>query len=102
MAAVMVPAWVLCLDKSMPIWYLMFTFPGWVFCPRKLNPFGNQYHSMCCGTMIELVIGKGRPHELGNCNFYDYGRKMCRLFLQMLSIFLQLEEMLSLIQDFVC
>ncbi len=66
LAAIFVPAWVLCLEESMSIKHSIFTCPGWVFCPRKPHPFGNAYHSMCCGIsgmmmMIELVEGKDRP-----------------------------------------
>ncbi len=60
---VFVPSWVLCLDESMSIWHSMFTCPGWVFCPRKPHPIGNEYRSVCCrvsGVMlnVELVEGK--------------------------------------------
>jgi hypothetical protein len=41
-----VAASVLCLDKSMSIWHNQWTCPGWVFCPRKPHPFGNEYHTV--------------------------------------------------------
>ena len=68
MAEVFVPSWVSCLDKSMSIWFNKFTCPGWMFVPRKPHPFGNEYHSICCGLSgvmfaIELVEGKDRPKE---------------------------------------
>ena len=36
--------------------------------PHKPHPFGNEYHSMCCGLSgnmysIELVEGKDWPHQ---------------------------------------
>ncbi len=76
MAAIFIPARVLCLDESVSIWHSMFTCPGWVFCPRKPHPFGNEYHSMYCGIsgvmmMIELVEGKDRPCELSDPKFDD-------------------------------
>ena len=45
MAEVFSSSWVICLDKSMSIWMSRWTCPGWVFCPRKPHPFGNEYHS---------------------------------------------------------
>ena len=40
-----------------------------MFCPRKSKPWGNEYHSICCGLSgimftIEMVKGKQRPPEL--------------------------------------
>jgi hypothetical protein len=63
------PGWLTCLDESMSIWFSKWTCPGWVFCPRKPHPFGNEYHSICCalsGIMfgIELVEGKDHPNEI--------------------------------------
>ena len=59
-------SWVSCLDESMSIWSNRWTCPGWMFVPRKPHPFGNEYHSICCGVSrlmfgIELVEGKDRP-----------------------------------------
>eukprot|EP00804_Cyclotella_cryptica_P001269 CCRYP_012764-RA/>CCRYP_012764-RA protein AED:0.37 eAED:0.03 QI:0/0/0/0.5/1/1/4/0/472 len=48
MAEAFSPGWILCLDESMSIWHSRWTCPGWVFCPRKPHPFGNEYHSACC------------------------------------------------------
>ncbi len=50
-----VPVWVLCLDESISIWHSIYTYPGWVFCPWKPHPFGNEYHSMCCGESGVLL-----------------------------------------------
>lgn len=63
-----VPSWVSCLDESMSIWFNRYTCPGWVFCPRKPHPYGNEYHSICCGLSgimyaIEIVEGKDKPRE---------------------------------------
>ncbi len=51
--------------------------------------------------VVELVEGKDRSQELGNCKFDDCGGKKYWLLLQMLIIVLQQENMLSMIQDFV-
>jgi hypothetical protein len=61
-----IAGWVLCLDESMSIWLNRWTCPGWIFCPRKPHPFGNEYHTACCGLSgimfsIELVEGKDAP-----------------------------------------
>ena len=84
-----VPAWALCLDKSMSIWHSPYTYPGWVFCPCKPRPFGNKYHSMCCGesgVMIneEMVKGKDCPRDLGASEFDDHAGKTVGLLLRML------------------
>ena len=66
---VFVPRWAVCLDESLSIWTKKWTCPGWVFCPRKPHPFGNEYHSICCGLCaimfgIDLVEGRDHPPEL--------------------------------------
>ncbi|KAL7549033.1 hypothetical protein ACHAWF_012294, partial [Thalassiosira exigua] len=73
----------------MSIWHNRWTCPGWVFCPRKPHPFGNEYHSAYCGItgimfVIELVEGKDRPRELGVPGYErEYG-KTGALLLRML------------------
>lgn len=62
------PSWVSCLDESISIWLSKFTCPGWVFCPRKPHPFGNEYHTICDTLTnimygIELVEGKVSPPQ---------------------------------------
>jgi hypothetical protein len=69
MAKIFLVAWVVCLDESISIWHNQWTCPGWVFCPCKPQPFGNEYHTMCCGLSgimfsMELVKGKDRPHQI--------------------------------------
>ena len=61
-------SWVACLDESMSIWNNKWTCPGWMFVPRKPNPFGNKWHSICCGLCcivfdVELREGKDAPKE---------------------------------------
>ena len=63
MASSFTSSWVSCLDESISIWFNKWTCPGWMFVPRKPHPFGNEYHSVCCGETgimwgIELVEGK--------------------------------------------
>ncbi len=65
-----VPSWIACLDESMSIWNSRWTCPGWVFCPRKPHPQGNEYHTICCGETgilfdFEVVEGRDRPTQLG-------------------------------------
>ena len=53
----------------MSIWTSRWTCPGWVFCPRKPHPFGNEYHTVCCcmsGVLyrVEMVEGKDHPAEI--------------------------------------
>jgi hypothetical protein len=60
------PGWVACLDESMSVWTNKYTCPGFVYVPRKPHPFGNEYHSICCGITglmfnIELREGKDAP-----------------------------------------
>ncbi len=80
---------ILCCDESMSIWFQRWTCPGWVFCPCKPHPFGNEFHSVCCdlpGVMfsIELVKGKDHPNELGPPEYDDHGGKTVGLLLHML------------------
>jgi len=69
MQQIFVAAWALCLDESMSIWNNRWTCPGWVFCPRKPWPFGNEYHTACCGLsgimfVMEMVEGKDHPPQV--------------------------------------
>ena len=71
-------SWVSCLDESMSIWLSKFTCPGWVFCPRKPHPFGNEYHSICDGITnimygIEIVEGKDAPAEREKSEYSEKG-----------------------------
>eukprot|EP00956_Cyclotella_meneghiniana_P035814 scaffold118478_cov62-Cyclotella_meneghiniana.AAC.7 len=89
MAAVFYAGWVVCLDESMSIWHNRWTCPGWVFCPRKPHPFGNEYHTACCALcgilfVIELVQGKDYPAELGTPEFESEYGKTGGLLLRML------------------
>eukprot|EP00804_Cyclotella_cryptica_P020321 CCRYP_014042-RA/>CCRYP_014042-RA protein AED:0.41 eAED:0.46 QI:0/-1/0/1/-1/1/1/0/310 len=88
MADAFSPSWILCLNKSMSIWHSRWTCPGWVFCPGKPHPFGNEYHSACCGMsglmFVDLVEGKDRPVDLGPPEFETAIGKTGGLLLRML------------------
>ena len=88
MARIFTSSWVICLDESMSIWHNKFTCPGWIYCPRKSHPYGNEYHTACCGKSnilfsLELVEGKDRPSQLPS-DFDDLGGKTVGLLLRML------------------
>ena len=63
------PSWLSCIDESMNVWLNKFC-PGFMVCPRKPWPFGNEYHSIADGNenghnpimwRVRLVEGKDRP-----------------------------------------
>lgn len=63
------PSWISCLDESLSKWIQRCTCPGWVFCPRKPWPFGNEYHTIACGDsgilfFMEIVEGKDHPRHI--------------------------------------
>ncbi|KAG7356336.1 transposase IS4 [Nitzschia inconspicua] len=71
MSRVFSPGWICCLDESMSTWINQYTCPGFMFVPRKPWPFGNEYHTICCGISgilfaMELVEGKDQPRQLRN------------------------------------
>ena len=47
MKIIFIPGWISCLDESMSLWTIQWTCPGWIFCPRKPQPYVNEYHSIC-------------------------------------------------------
>jgi len=62
------PGWVNCLDESISKWLGKYTCPGFMCIPRKPWPFGNEYHTICCGVSgilyaAELVEGKDEPRQ---------------------------------------
>lgn len=78
MTDVFSPGWITCLDESMSIWFNKWTCPGWVYCPRKPHPFGNEYHDIACGISnilfrILLVEGKDKPKERPQGEFENLG-----------------------------
>ncbi len=42
------PGWISCLDELMNSWLNKFC-PGFMVCPPKPWPFGNEYHSIADG-----------------------------------------------------
>ncbi|KAL7462772.1 hypothetical protein ACHAXS_004154 [Conticribra weissflogii] len=67
-----VPGWISCIDESMIDWLNKYC-PGWMCVPRKPHPFGNEYHTICDGDLLqgapimfraELVEGKDRPRKI--------------------------------------
>ena len=69
MTNIFLAGWVIGLDESMSIWHQRWTCPGWIFCPHKPHPFGNEYHTACCALTnilfsIELVEGKDSPPQV--------------------------------------
>lgn len=73
-----IPSWVSCLDESMSMWTNPFSCPGFMYVPRKPHPFGNEYHSVCCGEtqvmwQVELVEGKDSPPHMTS-EFGDKGK----------------------------
>jgi hypothetical protein len=90
MCTIFSAAWALCLDESMLIWFNQWTCPGWVFCPRKLHPFGNEYHTACCGLLgimfsMEMVEGKDHPPQVAE-RWSELG-KTTGLLLRMLATY---------------
>ena len=62
------PGWISCLDKSMSIWFNRWTYPGWIFVPRKPHPFGMEWNDICCAVSdilycVELREGKDGPKD---------------------------------------
>ena len=81
-----------CLDESMSIWTNKFTCPGFMFVPRRLWLFGNEYHTVCCcssGIMwgIELVERKDWPPELGQQQYENLGATVGLLLSLLVPIF---------------
>ena len=49
MKEVFILSWISCLDESMLVWTSKWTCPGWVYVPRKLQSYGNEYHTIALG-----------------------------------------------------
>ena len=47
--------WLSCIDESISIWFSQFTYPGWMYVPRKLHPSRNEYHFFVV-TIVKLRI----------------------------------------------
>ena len=63
-----------CLYELIYIWTDKFTFPVWMFVPRKPHPKANEYNNMCCGYIIimykcKLVEGMDWTKDLVSPEF---------------------------------
>ena len=72
------PGYINCLDESMSQWTNQRTCPGFMYVPRKPWPFGNEYHTVCCGLSrvmwaVELMEGKDSPAQI-NKEFDNKGK----------------------------
>ena len=81
------PHWESCLHESMSTWTNKYSYPGWMFVPRKPWPFGNEYHIVCCSLscilwQMELVEGKDSLSEI--IPKYNNQGKAVRLLLRVL------------------
>ena len=59
-----------------------------MFVPRKPWPFGNEYHTVCCGNTgimfaMEIVKGKDAPRSRKYQEFDDLGGKTDGLLLRL-------------------
>jgi Transposase IS4 len=50
-----------------------------IMVPRKPHPFGNEWHTMCCGLSgllfrLDLVEGKDSPLERGTPEYQEKGK----------------------------
>ena len=89
MNSIFLASWGICLDKSMSVWYIIFTCPVWIFCPRKPHQFGNYFHAGFCALsiilfVVELVEVKDHPLQSGIIDFEDLGRNTMGLLLRMM------------------
>ena len=73
------PSWVNVLDKSIMEWFEKYA-PGFMCVGRKIHPFGNERHNICCGlTYIlwryQIVEGKYCPQPLGKKEYNELGKR---------------------------
>ena len=73
------PSWINCIDKSMSKWVTEYMCPGSMFIPRKLWPFGNEYHDAGCTDSdiiwsLGLQGGKDIPMNIGPKEFDNLGK----------------------------
>ena len=85
-------SWEICLNKSMSIWHIRWTHPGWILCPRNPHKFGNEWYTACCAlngifVVVELIEGKPHPCKYGPLEFEDLNRKTVGLLLYMMKIY---------------
>ena len=56
MTSIFLASWEICFEESMSICRSRSTCPGWIFCPRKPYPFGNEWHTDCCTFSVIVRI----------------------------------------------
>ena len=76
----------------MAIWLNKYC-PGFMFVPRKPHPFGNEYHTICDGSLegesrpilwrAMIQEGKDRPPQLGNKKYDVTGKPTVGLVCRM-------------------
>jgi hypothetical protein len=82
------PSWMNVLDESMMEWFNKYA-PGFMCVGRKPHPFGNERHTICCGTTTimwraQIVEGKDRPQQRGPKEYNELGKtvglmlRMCK------------------------
>ena len=89
MASIFLASWEICLDEYISIWHSRWTCIGWIFCPQKTHPFGNEWHTACCALpiilfVVELTEGKEHPRQSSPLEFEDLGGKTVGLLLHMM------------------
>ena len=72
-------SFVACLDESMSKSLNQWTTPGFIVCPMKPWPFGNECHTIACGVtgilfQLELVEGKDEPPERPQKDYSEHGK----------------------------
>ena len=70
--------WVSVLDYSIQEWVDRYTFPGWMFVPRKPHPFRDNYHTVTCAKskviyIVEIVEEEDGPRLMGKKELEDKG-----------------------------
>ena len=88
MSSIFLAYWSIFLNKYISIWHSIWTFLGWIFCPRNPHLFGIEFHTdfyAFSGNLfvVQLVEGKEHPHQAGTHEFEDLGGKTVRLLLRM-------------------
>jgi Transposase IS4 len=73
------PSWVSTLDESMCAWLSKYTCPGWMVVPQKPHPYGNEYHTICCGKSgilyyVEIIKGKDCPRQMPPLQHNEKGK----------------------------
>ena len=59
------PSWINVIAESMSKWVNEYTCPGFTFVPRKLWPFGNEFHDAGCAysdIIWQVELGEGKDH----------------------------------------